>query len=225
MISVEFDSKSFAREMKMITDYAYGFVQGARSGQKVLIDQIGRTAVEILGEFIDSNARANSDALHHVYEWGQSGSPAARLFDLQYSTYGGGLTISSSFRQSSSIKKGSNVPFYDKARIMEQGIPVRIKPVRAQALRFEDDGEEVFTKKPVTVDNPGGSQVEGNFKETIDMFFNNYFSQAFLQVSGISQILNDVVTFSKNLPRAKSGGRSAGYDVGYRWIAARRFGV
>lgn len=225
MISIEFDTKLFMKEMSRITDYADGFVQGARSGQKVLIDQIGRTAVEILNEFIDSNARANPDALHHVYEWGQSGSPSSRLFDLQYSTYGGGLTISSSFRQSSSIKKGSDTPFYDKARIMEQGIPVRIKPVRAQALRFEDDGTEVFTKNPVTVSNPGGTQVQNGFKETIDMFFENYFSQSFLQVSGISQILNDVVTFSKNLPRAKSGGRSAGYDVGYRWIAARRFGL
>lgn len=223
MISLEFDTRSFMKEMKAITDYAAGFIDGARSGQKVLIENIGRVAIEMLEEFIDANARANPSALHHVYEWSQVGSPASRLFDLQYTTYGGGLTISSSFRQSNTVKSGSNKPFYDKARIMEQGIPVRIKPVKSDVLRFEDNGEEVFTKKPVTVENPGGAQVQGQFKETIDTFFNNYFSQAFLQVSGIAEILADVVTFKKNLPRAKSGGRSAGYDVGYRWIASRRF--
>lgn len=222
MISVRFDTSDFAKQMSNIVDYSEGFLKGAKSAQSVLIDQIGRVTAETLENFIDANARANPSALHHVYEWYATGSPASRLFDIEYQVAGGGLTISSSFRQSSVAKEGASTPFYDKARIMEEGVPVKIKPVRSSVIRFEDNGEEVFTKRPVDVYNPGGEGVQGSFEETFDMFFNNYFSQAFLEISGISEIMNNVSTFSKNLSRARSGASSAGYNVGYRWIASRK---
>jgi hypothetical protein len=47
---------------------------------------------------------------------------------------------------------------------MERGISVTVVPRSAQALAFEDNGEQVFTKQPVTIDNPGGSQVAGGFE-------------------------------------------------------------
>jgi len=174
-----------------------------------------------MNEFVDSNARANEAVLHHVYEWSQAGSPSSRLFDLEYTTSGGGLTFRSTFRQSVSVQSGSSTPFYDKARIMEQGIPVRIRPVKAEALAFQDNGQQVFTKSPVTVTNPGGQSVAGGFQQTIDSFFNSYWKQSFLQASGIADILRNPIQFKQNLPRAKAGGRAVGYDVGYRWIAAR----
>lgn len=207
--------------MNQITNYAVGFIDGAKGGKQELLKTVGEKTVEILSEFVDSQARTNKAALHHIYEWYQTGSPASRLFDLEYSVSQGGLTVRSSFRQSSVIKSGSTVPFYDKARIMEQGVPVRIRPVRSSVLRFEDNGQEVFTRKPVEIDNPGGEMVQGSFQRVVDLFFKSYFSQAFLQTSGIASILSNPVVFKKNLPRAKVGGRSAGYDVGYRWIAAK----
>ena len=221
MIKVRVDDKSFMKTMDQLVKYTEGFIEGVQAGKKELFVTIGENTIEILNSFIDSNARANPQMLHHIYEWYQTGSPNGRLFDLEYSTYGGGLTIRSSFRQSSTIKSGSNVPFYDKARIMEQGVPVRIKPVRAEVLRFEDGGEEVFTKKPVDIMNPGGDATSGGFQRVVDSFFNSYFSQAFLQASGVAAILSNPIDFKTNLPRAKVGGKSAGYDVGYRWIAAR----
>jgi len=221
MIKVNYRTADFAKEMNNILGYANGFVDGTRAGKKELLETIGQKTNEILNQFIDSSARANEAVLHHVYEWHQSGSPGSRLFDINYTTYGGGLTFSSTFRQSSSIQSGATKPFYDKARIMEQGIPVRIKPVRAQALAFEDDGQQVFTKSPVTVKNPGGEAVAGSFEQAVDSFFNSYWQQSFLKTSGVANILNNPIQFKKNLPRAKAGGRSAGYDVGYRWIAAR----
>jgi hypothetical protein len=42
-----------------------------------------------------------------------------------------------------------------------------------------------------------------------------------MEVSGIGKILGNPISFKKNLPKAKSGGRAAGYDVGYRWISAK----
>ena len=221
MINVKYRTNDFIKEMNNIISYANGFMEGAQAGKKELFETIGQRTKEILNQFIDSNARANEAVLHHVYEWQQSGSPSSRLFDIEYTTYGGGLTFNSTFRQSNSVQSGSNTPFYDKARIMEQGIPVRIKPKQAQALAFEDNGQQVFTKSPVTVTNPGGDNVSGSFQQTVDSFFNSYWRQSFLEASGIANILRNPIQFKQNLPRAKAGGRAVGYDVGYRWMAAR----
>jgi hypothetical protein len=221
MISVQYLTNDFMKEMNSILNYANGFMDGANAGKRELLETIGQKTTEILNQFIDSNARTNDALLHHVYEWSQSGSPSGRLFDLEYKASSGGLTFQSSFRQSRSFQSGSSVPFYDKARIMEQGIPVRIKPTRSEVLVFEDNGQQVFTKSPVTVANPGGQAVVGGFQQTIDSFFNSYWKQSFLQTSGVAEILRNPIQFKQNLPRAKTGGRAAGYDVGYRWIAAK----
>jgi hypothetical protein len=156
--------------------------------------------------------------MHHVYEWYQTGSPDARLFDISYRVVGPGISFNSSFRQSSSVKAGSNVPFYDKARIMELGIPVTIKPVRSQVLVFEDGAETVFTRNPVTVNNPGGSGVEGGFQKVFDSFFTRYLSQSVLQSSGLVRYLSNPIAYKKNFSRGVKSGRSAGLQAGYRWI-------
>jgi len=157
--------------------------------------------------------------LHHVYEWYMTGSPDARLFDLQYTVSGLGLSFKSTFSQSTSIKNGSTVPFYDKARIMENGIPVTIKPVSSPVLVFEDNGETVFTKNPVSVANPGGGAVNGSFERTFDMFFEQYFTQSFLKASGMLDYLSNPIAYKKNLEKGKRGGRAVGVTTGYRWIA------
>jgi hypothetical protein len=222
MIKLKINSNQFLKEMTSITKYAEGFLEGAQGGKPELLHTVGQRTKEILEQFIDSNARLNPRVLHHIYEWNEAGNTGARLFDLDYFVTGGGLTFKSTFRQSSSVNSGSDVPFYDKARIMEEGIPVTIRPRKSSVLVFEDDGEKVFTKSPVTVRNPGGEFVAGGFQETVDTFFNSYWRQSFLQSSGIADILRNPIEFKQNLPKAKAGGRAMGYDVGYRWISARR---
>jgi hypothetical protein len=175
-------------------------------------------SIELLKSYIDANAKTNPLILHHVYEWHQVGSPSARLYDIDYTISNIGLSFRSSFKQSDTIQDGSNTPFYDKARIMENGIPVVIVPVQAQALRFIQDGEEVFTKGPVYVSNPGG-KTEGKFEQVFDNFFNKYFSQAFLRASGMGAYLQNPTMYKKNLAAGKRGGRSKGVSTGYRWIA------
>jgi hypothetical protein len=221
MIKVKFKTTDFMKEMDSIVQYANGFMDGAQAGKKQLLETIGAKTKEILESFIDSNARTNQAVLHHVYEWQQSGNAASRLFDIEYTTSGGGLTLRSTFRQSVSVKNGSTTPFYDKARIIEEGIPVRIKAKVSSVLSFSDGGEQVFTKLPIDVSNPGGSEANGGFQRIVDSFFNSYWKQSFLKTSGIADILRNPIQFKQNLPRAKAGGRSVGYDVGYRWIAAR----
>jgi hypothetical protein len=221
MIKVKFKTTDFMKEMDSMVQYANGFMDGAQAGKKQLLETIGAKTKEILESFIDSNARTNQAVLHHVYEWQQSGNAASRLFDIEYTTSGGGLTLRSTFRQSVSVKNGSTTPFYDKARIIEEGIPVRIKAKVSSVLSFSDGGEQVFTKLPIDVSNPGGSEANGGFQRIVDSFFNSYWKQSFLKTSGIADILRNPIQFKQNLPRAKAGGRSVGYDVGYRWIAAR----
>jgi len=217
---VNFDTNQLVSDLNNIAGYAEGFLQGAKSGEQQFAENLGKEAIEDLKEFIDANARVSPETLHHVYEWYQSGSPDARLFDLDYEASGGGLSINSTFRQSVSVRNGSTTPFYNKAEMMENGIPVIIKPVRAQALVFQDDdGSTVFTKGPVKITEPGGDAVQGSYEKVFDMFFSNYFTQSFLQHSQVMQKVRQATPFYTNFDKAKRGGRAVGVSVGRRWMS------
>jgi hypothetical protein len=220
-----FNSNQFKKDMNNIVNYSVGFLEGVQRGKNVFLKTLGMETVEVMKEFIDSNARVNPQMLHHIYEWNLTGSPEARLYDISYTVSNLGLSFKSSFSQSRSIKDGSRTPFYDKARIMENGIPVTIRPRVAQVLAFDDNGETVFTRGPVEVLNPGGTEVEGGFEKTFDMFFNKYFSQAFLRTSGVAKYLENPQVYKKNMPEGKRIGKSKGLSTGYRWIANAGLGA
>jgi hypothetical protein len=215
---VRFDGRQFGKDMKNIMAYSTGFLDGIQLGKQELMKSIGLQTIEVLKSYIDSNAKVNPSILHHVYEWNRTGSPAGRLYDIDYTISNLGLSFNSSFRQSTTIQNGSRIPFYDKARIMENGISVTIAPREAQALRFTENGEEVFTKSPVTVQNPGGD-TQGKFEEVFDNFFNKYFTQAFLRTSGIGAYLENPTAYKKNLAKGKRFGKLSGVSTGFRWIA------
>lgn len=219
MISVKFDSAQFTKEMNNIMQYATGFLEGAQKGKTVLFQRIGAETIELMKQFIDANARTNPAALHHVYEWYQTGSPDARLFDLEYTISNLGLSFRSTFSQSTSVREGSKTPFYDKARMMESGVSITVRPRTANVLRFEADGETVYTPNPVEIRNPGGEAVAGSFERVFDSFFGNYFTQSFLRISGLLDHISDASIFKKNLPSGKRSGKAAGLTTGYRWIS------
>lgn len=213
-----YDNAKFLKEMKNITDYSLGFFDGIELGKNKFLSNLASGTIRAMKEFVDSVARVNPEILHHVYEWGATGSPEARLFDIDYTVTGAGISMNSTFRQSMSIKNGSNVPFYDKARIMEYGIPVTIKPKQASVLAFEQDGETVFTSKPVTVRNPGGDLTRGSLESTLNMFIQQYFSQSFLISSGIMDKIKNTSAYRRNLAIGAKLGRAKGKQVGYSWI-------
>lgn len=218
MIRAKFNTREFSRDMKNMMDYSVGFLDGIQIGKVQFFNILGLETIQMLKKFIDSNARANPEMLHHVYEWNRTGSPEARLYDVNYTVSNLGLSFRSTFTQSRSIKDGSTTPFYDKARIMEQGIPVVIAPKNVMALKFEVDGEEVFSKNPVYVENPGGPRTEGGFSNVFEMFFSKYFTQAFLKSSGISDYITKPTAYRKNLSAGKRMGKTKGVETGYRWI-------
>jgi hypothetical protein len=222
---VSIQTNNFEKELLNIANYSLGFLEGAQKGKKVFLDNLGRGVIFALGQYVDVEARANKEALHHVYEWYQTGSPQARLFDITYTVSNLGLSLNSTFRQSRTIQQDATTPFYNKAKIMENGIPVVIRPKKNSVLRFYQGGETVFTSKPVTVRNPGGNQVEGSFERIFDEFMTRYFTQAFLRASGISDYISNPVIYKKNLPAGAKQGRPKGVSTGYKWITNAKIEV
>jgi hypothetical protein len=219
MIRVTVNSNLFRKDMKNILDYSLGFLDGVNKGKSKFFNNIGSLASESLKTFIDTSSKVNPTILQHVYEWYRVGSPEARLYDISYKSTNSGVSFFSTFSQSSTIKDGSNVPFYNKARIMENGIPVVISPTASGVLVFEDNGETVFTKKDIVVTNPGGPAALGGFEKTFDLFFTKYFSQAFIRSSGIKDYLENPVVYKANIKAGKNNGKSVGIRTGYQWIA------
>ena len=218
-MKVMLNDAAFKKDMKNIMNYSLGFLEGIQAGKTKFLNNVGVMTKELLEEYIDSNARVNPEALHHIYEWYKVGSPDARLYDINYTVSNLGLSFVSTLKQSTSIKDGSSVPFYNKAKIMEEGTPVTIRPKKANVLVFEDGGETVFTKGEVVVQSPGGRATSGSFQKVVDTFFNRYFTQAFLRSSGVMGYLSNTDVYRKNLAGGKSSGKIKGYQVGYRWIA------
>lgn len=221
MIDVKFNDAQFVKDMDNIADYAIGFLEGAQRGRLEMMWTIGESTREILEEFIDSSAKVNPALLHHVYEWYMTGSPQARLFKITATSDARNISFDATFSQSKSIKSGAKKPFYNKALVMERGISLTIQPRDAKVLAFEDNGEQVFTRGPVVVQNPGGPQVQGSFERVFSQFFNSYFKQSFLRVSGLGERMQRTETFVRNMNKGKVMGRPAGQSVGYRWITGK----
>jgi hypothetical protein len=219
MIKIRMDSNQFRKEMDNIMEYSLGFVDGVQVGKSAFFKNLGPAVAEQASKFIDANARVNYQTLHHIYEWGQSGSSSARLFDIKFTVSNLGLSFMSDFKQSKTIQDGSRVPFENKASVMELGQPVVIKPINGETLRFEVGGQVVYTKKPVLVQNPGGN-TQGQFENVWDMFFGKYFTQSFLRSSGIDKYFANPTVYKKNLAAGKRGGRPTGMSVGSRWVAS-----
>ena len=222
---VRTNTASFNKEMNNIVQYAFGFLDGVQKGKKVFLQNLGVGTIQAMAQYVDVSARGNPAALHHVYEWSQTGSPSARLFDINYTVSNLGLSINSTFRQSRTVKQDSHTPFYNKAKIMEEGIPVTIKPKRSSVLVFTEEGETVFTKSPIVVRNPGGDRVQGSFERTMDEFILRYFKQSFLRASGIYNYINKPTVFKKNIKAGSKVGKSKGIETGFKWIANAKVGV
>jgi hypothetical protein len=117
------------------------------------------------------------------------------------------------------MRNGSNIPFYDKARIMELGIPVTISPRKVSILEFEVDGETIFTKNPVYVSDPGGPAAKGGYEAIFHEFFDKYFTQSYIKSSGIFSHIETPLAYKDNLQSGIMGGRSVGFKTGYEWIS------
>lgn len=222
---VSLTTNNLEKTLMNVIKYSVGFLDGVQKGKKIFLDNLGKGLIVVLGQYIDVEARANRSALHHVYEWYRTGSPEARLFDLQYTVNNSGLSVNSTFKQSNTVQADSSRPFYNKARIMEKGIPVVIKPKGDRPLRFYEGGNTIFVKRPITVRNPGGEEVQGGFERTFDEFMQRYFTQAFLKSSGIFDYISKPTAYKQNIAAGAKQGRAKGLSTGFKWIANAKIEV
>jgi len=219
---VNFDIKEFNKTFKNVLGYSNGFFRGVDLNRTKFNEELGEYTVEVLNKFIDSKAKANSSALHHVYEWGAVGSPAARLFFIEAKATKSSINLNGKFLPSSSISDNSTEPFVDKANIMENAIAIEISPKNSNVLAFEIDGETVFSMESIYVANPGGDEVAGNFGRTVEEFFDNYFTNTILFQSGIFQKLSKPNEFASNFSAgAMGGGTGAGINAGRKYLTVR----
>jgi hypothetical protein len=218
-------TKNFESQLNNIVNYSFGFLDGVKKGKKVFLKNLGAGTIQAMAAYVDVSARGNPNALHHVYEWYQTGSPSARLFDLDYTVSNNGLTINSKFRQSRTLKEDSNEPFYNKASIMENKVAVTITPKKSSVLVFEEGGNTIFTKGSVTVRSPGGEYVAGSFERTIDEFMLRYFKQSFLRASGLYDYIKKPTLYKQNLKSGSKLGKQKGIETGFKWIANAKVGV
>lgn len=222
---VSIDTRAMEKQLLNIYQYSAGFLDGINKGKSKFLTNLGIDVILVLKQYVDAEARSNPKALHHIYEWYQTGNQNARLYDFNYTVSNLGLSFKSNFKQSTTIANGSSTPFYDKAKIMEEGVPVTISPKKSNKLVFDINGETIFTSNDVTVENPGGDYVAGSFEKVIDEFFNVYFRQSFLRSSGLYSYIKNPIVYKQNILSGSKGGRSIGLNTGFKWIANARIGV
>jgi hypothetical protein len=89
--------------------------------------------------------------------------------------------VTRTFTQSETLKKGSAVPFYDKAKIMENGVPVTIAPTKSKVLKFDGPSGEVFT----TISSFGYINDGNVFYSTADEWTSPLYPNPFNQISAM----------------------------------------
>ena len=161
------------------------------------------------GQYIDAQARTKPKSLHHVYEWNKTGNPTARLFDLHLIDTGGlSFRIGRDFKLSKSAVPSKNPKqkrryvFANKASVMEEGMPIVIRPRSAERLVFELDGATVFMPKgsSVTVKRPGGRAATNQFALAYGRFFGGQLVNSSIKSSGFQRIFNAKIARALNVP-------------------------
>ena len=211
---VKFNSAAFMKEMENVVKYSVGYLEGVHIGKQEFLRKIGATTIELLKEYIDSNARVNPAMLHHVYEWGKAGNASSRLFEFSTRVSGRTISVVGNFLPSKSISETSHEAFVNKAKVMEDSIQVVIEPKNSDVLVFENKGDVVFTKNAIYIDHPGGDEVAGSFGETVDNFFENYFTNGLLRP--LIEKLSRANEFTQSL--SATSGRNVGVRAGKEYL-------
>ena len=161
------------------------------------------------GQYMDAQARTKPKSLHHVYEWNKTGNPIARLFDLHLvDNTGLSFSITRNFKISKSAVPSKNkrqkrkYVFANKAAVMEEGMPVVIRPQSAERLVFEMDGRTVFMPKgtSVTVKRPGGKAATNQFALSYGRFFGGQLVNSSIKSSGFQRIFNAKIARALDVP-------------------------
>jgi hypothetical protein len=221
MIGVSFNASDLITTLNNTVKYTNSFLTESKRGETKVATKISNLSIEVFYDYLDGLARSHPGMLHHVYEWGQIGNPTERLFELKLSLAKNAGIISVDLLQSTSLPENGNDAFYDKASIMEEGIPVIITEKEAQSLFFEIDGEEFFRKGPIYIANPGGEGTRGSFVKAFNEFYTLYFDKVFLQSIRFYEHFSDPKDYKtsfRSAAKSKSGASGIGKKAALSWI-------
>jgi len=219
-MKAKINAKDLEKKLKNLVQYSDGFIQETKASKHKIVQRMSKMSIEAFYEFLDSLARSHPGMLHHVYEWGEVGNPYARLVELKLEMGSSSGVIDYDFLTSESVSENGNTPFFNKAQIMESGVPVTIQEVDAKALFFEVDGEEFFRTGPIVVANPGGELTRGSFLRAFEEFYNTYFEEIFLRAIRFYDHFSNPKEYSNNLKSALNSGNpgSVGRRTALTWI-------
>ena len=66
---IQYDTRKFFKDFNGVVNYSLGFLDGIQKGKNIFMQKLGAQTIDAMKQFVDSNARINLEALHHVYEW------------------------------------------------------------------------------------------------------------------------------------------------------------
>jgi hypothetical protein len=220
MYTIKFDGKEAMKMLNNVVSYSNGFIKETKAQEKTIASRLADTSIDAFYDYLDTLARTNPGMLHHVYEWGAVGDPDSRLVELKKRLSGKSAQIDSEFVTSSSIPEGGSEPFYEKAEIMEEGIPITVQAVQAKAMFIQYNGDEFFTAGPIVIENPGGEGVRGSFVAAFEEFYNTYFDQVYLRAIRFYQHFENPKGFESNFNSAVNSGNAAGIGrtTALKWV-------
>lgn len=220
MVSARIDAKDAMKVLNNVVEYSDGFIKQSKASESTVTKRLANISISGFYEYLDQLARVNPGMLHHVYEWGRVGDPNSRLFELKAALSKNNALITSDFLTSEVPSNTSNEPFYEKARVMEEGIPIVIEEVQAQALFFEVDGIEYFRTGPIVIENPGGPEVRGSFVQQFEEFYNVYLDKVYLSAIRFYQYFMDAKEYEVNFNGAmrSNNANAIGRSTALAWI-------
>jgi len=220
VLYAKFDSKQVNEILGNAVSYSYGFLEGVEMNQIEFNRKLGEFTVDVFGKYMDSRARVNPQAFHHIYEWNQVGNEGARLFELKSKASKRVINFTGKFLPSRTVSDGSSEPFKDKANIMENAIAITIEPKNSDVLVFQDNGDTVFSMSAIHIANPGGDAVAGSFGKATEEFFSSYFTNALLKP--FIKELETPKEFAQSFSAGTKGGKPVGIKSGKKYINSAR---
>jgi hypothetical protein len=220
MIRSRIKADDLIKKLNNTVKYSSGVVSELNKNKALLNQKVGHTSIAAFYDYLDGLARSHPGMLHHVYEWGEVGNPMERLYDLSLAINSTSAVIDADFLQSNTSSEDGGEPFYNKATVMEEGIPVTINEKDAKALAFTIDGAEYFRVGPITIANPGGQATRGSFVQAFNEFYGVYFTEVYLPTIRFYDYFSNPKFYEKYFASgANGGGSSTGRAAALSWIA------
>lgn len=246
-MNIEFNADT--SEANYLTGFLKGLSEEVRTDQHMgpVLKYVHGEMAAAFDDYMTAVATAMPSRFHHVYEWNQIGNPAAKLWKNVLRGTGGNRTATWTWRASKTIvpvtQEAQDVGvkqihvFVWKAPVMEYATNITIEPKRGTGLAYftgpvSEPGRWKlrFTKNPIDVQAPGGTEVKGAFTSAFLEWWSDTGGAAAEFNTRIRRVLEkdfaDMPDTFKKGTRSRTKtftirGESAGHQAAQAWLRAR----